>query len=157
MAAKLGLKEVKTGDHTLIDAVFKLLVTERTDLTIFWRRLSQAVAGYATGHQTAAFDKVGDMFIEPSAWQVWLGQYLSRLAEEDLFRSAKSMLACNPKYVLRNHLGEQAIRQAKMGDFSEVATLLKLLSAPFDEHPGFESYAAFPPDWASSISISCSS
>jgi len=38
-----------------------------------------------------------------------------------------------------------------------VAVLLKLLSAPFDEHPGFESYAAFPPDWASTISISCSS
>jgi uncharacterized protein YdiU (UPF0061 family) len=157
MAAKLGLKEVKAGDHALIDAVFKLLATERTDFTIFWRRLSQAVAGYATGQPTAAFDKVGDMFIEPSAWQVWLGQYLSRLAEEDLVLSAQAMLACNPKYVLRNHLGEQAIRQAKMGDFSEVATLLKLLSAPFDEHPGFESYAAFPPDWASSISISCSS
>jgi len=157
MATKLGLADVKTGDHALIDAVFKLLATERTDFPIFWRRLSQAVAGYATGQQTAAFDKVGDMFIEPSAWQVWLGQYLSRLAEEDLVLSAQAMLACNPKYVLRNHLGEQAIRQAKMGDFSEVATLLKLLSAPFDEHPGFESYAAFPPDWASSISISCSS
>jgi uncharacterized protein YdiU (UPF0061 family) len=157
MAAKLGLKEVKAGDHALIDAVFKLLATERTDFTIFWRRLSQAVAGYATGQQTAAFDKVDDMFIEPSAWQVWLGQYLSRLVQEDLALSAQAMLACNPKYVLRNHLGEQAIRQAKMGDFSEVTTLLNLLSAPFDEHPGFESYAAFPPDWASSISISCSS
>ena len=64
------------------------------------------------------------MFIEPSAWQVWLGQYLSRLAEEDLFRSAKSMLACNPKYVLRTPLVEQAIRQATMGAFSEGANFL---------------------------------
>jgi uncharacterized protein YdiU (UPF0061 family) len=97
------------------------------------------------------------MFIEPTAWQAWLGQYLTRQSGEDLRRSAQAMLACNPKFVLRNHLGEQAIRQAKMGDFSEVAVLLKLLSAPFDEHPSFESHAAFPPDWASTISISCSS
>ena len=157
MTAKLGLQQVKVGDHELIDAVFRLLTTERTDYTIFWRRLSQAMAGYAQYRQSSAFDGVGDMFIEPTAWQAWLGQYLSRLAEEDLPRSAQAMLACNPKFVLRNHLGEQAIRQAKMGDFSEVATLLKLLSAPFDEHPGFESYAAFPPDWACTISISCSS
>ena len=52
---------------------------------------------------------------------------------------------------------EQAIRQAKLGDFSEVNTLLALLQAPFDEHPGFEVRAGFPPDWASSIEISCSS
>jgi uncharacterized protein YdiU (UPF0061 family) len=157
MTAKLGLQQVKVGDHELIDAVFRLLTTERTDYTIFWRRLSQAMAGYAQYRQSSAFDGVGDMFIEPTAWQAWLGQYLSRLAEEDLPRSAQAMLACNPKFVLRNHLGEQAITRAKIGDFSEVATLLKLLSAPFEEHSGFEKHAAFPPDWASTISISCSS
>jgi uncharacterized protein YdiU (UPF0061 family) len=157
MAAKLGLKEVKAGDHALIDSVLRLLATERTDFTIFWRRLSQAVSGYATGQQTAAFDKVGDMFIEPNAWQVWLGQYLSRLAEEDLALSAQAMLACNPKYVLRNHLGETAIRQAQAGDFSEVDNLLAILRQPFDEHPDSERRAGFPPDWASSIAISCSS
>ena len=68
------------------------------------------------------------------------------------------MLKTNPKYVLRNHLGELAIRQAKLKDFSGVDTLLKLLQAPFDEHPGQEAqYAGFPPDWASQIEISCSS
>ncbi len=67
------------------------------------------------------------------------------------------MLKSNPKYVLRNHLGELAIRAAQAKDFSQVATLLKLLESPFEEHPGFESYADFPPDWAGSIEISCSS
>ena len=57
----------------------------------------------------------------------------------------------------RNHLGEQAIRAAKLGDFSELQTLQRLLARPFDDHPGHEAYAGFPPDWASSISISCSS
>jgi uncharacterized protein YdiU (UPF0061 family) len=86
-----------------------------------------------------------------------LGLYLDRVAQQDLAQAAVRMLRTNPKFVLRNHLGEQAIVQAKIGDFSGVSTLLELLSDPFDEHPGFESYAAFPPDWASSISICCSS
>jgi uncharacterized protein YdiU (UPF0061 family) len=67
------------------------------------------------------------------------------------------MLKTNPKFVLRNHLGEQAIQKAKLKDFSQVDTLLMLLESPFDEHPGFEAHAGFPPDWASSIEISCSS
>jgi uncharacterized protein YdiU (UPF0061 family) len=59
--------------------------------------------------------------------------------------------------VLRNHLAEVSIRRAREGDFSEVETLLSLLSAPYDDHPGFESYAQEAPPWAQSIAISCSS
>jgi uncharacterized protein YdiU (UPF0061 family) len=59
--------------------------------------------------------------------------------------------------VLRNHLGELAIRQARTKDFSGVRKLLALLAHPYDEHPGHETEAGFPPDWASSIEISCSS
>lgn len=67
------------------------------------------------------------------------------------------MLKTNPKYVLRNHLGEQAIQAARRKDFSVVADLLKVLETPYDEHPEFEPWAGFPPDWAAQISISCSS
>jgi uncharacterized protein YdiU (UPF0061 family) len=67
------------------------------------------------------------------------------------------MLKSNPKYVLRNYLGENAIQAAKSKDFSEVSRLLKLLESPFDEHPGSKRYADLPPDWASRIEISCSS
>jgi serine/tyrosine/threonine adenylyltransferase len=71
--------------------------------------------------------------------------------------AAALMRKTNPKYILRNHLCEVAIRQAKLKDFSEVETLLALVQAPFDEHPGHEDKAGFPPDWASLIEISCSS
>ena len=67
------------------------------------------------------------------------------------------MLRANPKYVLRNHLGEEAIKSAEKGDFTQVEILLKILKSPFDEQTQFESYADIPPAWASSISISCSS
>ena len=67
------------------------------------------------------------------------------------------MLQTNPKFVLRNHLGELAIRAAKQKDFSELEKLQRVLENPFDEHLDLEAYAGFPPDWASGIEISCSS
>ena len=84
-------------------------------------------------------------------------QYSERLRSTQQGLAADLMLRTNPKFVLRNHLGEQAIRAAKQKDFSEVDTLLRLLERPFDEHPGHERYADFPPDWAAGIEISCSS
>ena len=77
---------------------------------------------------------------------------------EDAYENmGAQMLRTNPKFVLRNHLAEVAIRQAKVGDFSEIETLCNLLKSPFDEHPGFEAYADLPPDWAGQLEISCSS
>ena len=70
---------------------------------------------------------------------------------------ANLMLKINPEYVLRDHLDEQAIRAAKLKHFSVVRDLLAVLENPFDEHPAFEAWAGFPPDWASGIEISCSS
>ena len=67
----------------------------------------------------------------------------------------------NPKYVLRNHLAEVAIRKARgddgTRDFSEVARLLKILERPYDDQPQFEAYAQEPPDWARTLELSCSS
>ena len=150
MRAKLGLIDQAPGDQALADDILKLLAQDRVDYTIFWRRLSHSRAGTDA---TA----VRDLFLDRAAADAWLQRYTERLAHTAQESVANLMLKTNPKYVLRNHLGEQAIRAAKLKDFSQVSTLLKLLESPFEEHPGFESYADFPPDWASSIEISCSS
>jgi len=104
-----------------------------------------------------AFNPVKDLFIEPQMFLAWSETYLNRLKSGDLGAAGKRMLASNPKFVLRNHLCETAIQGAKAGDTSEIDRLMKLLSSPFEEHPGFESYADHPPHWAQSISVSCSS
>ncbi len=67
------------------------------------------------------------------------------------------MRAVNPKYILRNHLAEEAIRKAREKDFSEVERLLKVLQKPFDDQPESERYADLPPTWASALEVSCSS
>jgi uncharacterized protein YdiU (UPF0061 family) len=115
------------------------------------------VANANSANPGQTFAPVRDLFMDAAQWDAWLPGYLQRLKDVDLSQAGIAMLATNPKFVLRNHLGEAAIQQAKMGDFSGVQTLFKLLSSPFDEHPGHDDFAAFPPDWASSIAISCSS
>ena len=150
MRAKLGLSDVRPEDRDLIDSVLKLLAQNRVDYSIFWRRLSHY---QRDGNPTP----VRDLFLEPFGLGAWLLQYNERTIHIDKGVCADLMLKSNPKYVLRNHLGEQAIRLAKARDYSGVSNLLKVLENPFDEHPGFEAYADFPPDWASSIEISCSS
>ncbi|MCW5648143.1 MAG: YdiU family protein [Ramlibacter sp.] len=150
MRAKLGLADAREGDRDLIEAILKLLAAGRVDYSIFWRRLSLQVAG-------GSAEPVRDLFADRGALDAWMLQFSERQMTSGQGLSADLMLKTNPKYVLRNHLGEQAIRQAKLKDFSGVQTLLTLLQAPFDEHPDHESLAGFPPDWAATIEISCSS
>ncbi len=158
MRAKLGIIDLLSDDSTdsaaadraLIEDILKLLAQDRVDYTIFWRRLSHSRSGTHTG-------PVRDLFLDRPAADAWLLRYSERLAHMPRGPMTDFMLKTNPKFVLRNHLGEQAIRKAKLKDFSQVDILLALLESPFDEHPGFDEYAAFPPDWASSIEISCSS
>ena len=150
MRAKLGLVEASDGDGALIDGILLLLAQNGVDYPIFWRRLSHAVG-------TQDMEPVRDLFADRASCDQWLLLYSEHSRHMDVAHQADLMLKTNPKFVLRNHLGEQAIRAAKLGDFGELQTLQRLLERPFDEHPGHDAYAAFPPDWASSIEISCSS
>lgn len=149
MRDKLGLAGPQEGDRGLVEGVLQLLAKDRVDYTIFWRRLSQHVAG-------GAVEPVRDLFLDRDGVDAWLSDYHRRLPAERE-PAGLAMLRANPKYVLRNHLGELAIRRAREKDFGGVRDLLDVLHAPFDEHPAHEAMAGFPPDWASNIEISCSS
>jgi serine/tyrosine/threonine adenylyltransferase len=150
MSDKLGLSDAQPGDRELIEGILKLLAADRVDYTIFWRRLSRYVGGESA-------EKVRDLFLAREAFDAWLLQYARRVDSVGRTQAADVMLKTNPKYVLRNHLCELAIRQAKLKDYSEVEALLALVQAPYEEHPGQDAKAGFPPDWASHIEISCSS
>ena len=156
MAAKLGFPAVPEGQRDLADNVLRLLAADRVDYSIFWRRLSHWVNN-RDGGAGVKDDSVRDLFLDRAGIDAWLLQYSERIAQTRRGLAADLMLKTNPKYVLRNHLGELAIRAAKNKDFSVVAQLLQALEHPFDEQPELESFADFPPDWASGISISCSS
>jgi uncharacterized protein YdiU (UPF0061 family) len=153
MAAKLGFTDVQDGQRELADDVLRLMAVERVDYSIFWRRLSHWVAQDAWAER----EPVLDLFLDRTGIDSWLLQYSERLAHIPRGLAADLMLKTNPKYVLRNHLGELAIQAAHRKDFSVLGHLLQVLEHPFDEHPELESFAGFPPDWAAGIAISCSS
>ena len=150
MRNKLGLSDEQPQDKHLIENTFRLLASNKVDYTIFWRRLS----GFTpqSGHEP-----VRDLFFDQESFTTWAQQYSERIGQADPASRADLMLKNNPKFVLRNHLGEEAIRAAKLKDFSGIHTLLTVLQTPFAEHPDHEQLADFPPDWAASIEISCSS
>lgn len=152
MAAKLGFSEVQEAHKPVIEGILKLLAADKVDFTIFWRRLSHWVRDEAP-----AGNSVRDLFLDRAGFDAWLLFFSELLAQTPRALAADLMLKTNPKYVLRNHLGEQAIQAARQKDFSMVADLLRVLETPYDEHPEFEAWAGFPPDWAAQISISCSS
>ncbi|PXW97990.1 uncharacterized protein YdiU (UPF0061 family) [Sphaerotilus hippei] len=153
MADKFGLQDHRDEDGELINDALRLLAGERVDYTLFFRRLSDF------GASATADAALADLFVDRDAWQAWAQRYRDRLALDagDAAARRARLLAVNPKYVLRNHLAEQAIRQAQAGDFSEVQRLHRLLQHPFDEQPEHEADAGLPPDWASGLEISCSS
>jgi uncharacterized protein YdiU (UPF0061 family) len=158
--SKLGLTTQQDGDEALINAAIDLLNASHADWPRFWRRLSLLRVDATAPEQDAP---VRDLVIDRPAFDAWAATYRARLRAEGSDDAARRvrMDRVNPKYVLRNHLAEVAIRRARGDygerDFSEVARLLKVLERPYDEQPGFEPYAEEPPDWARTLELSCSS
>jgi serine/tyrosine/threonine adenylyltransferase len=154
MSAKLGLAELEESDHGLIDNLMTLMAKDRCDFTITFRRLS----GFDS-RDGALNSELRDLFIDREAFDAWAHQYGERLRLEDSVDAERAtrMNRVNPKFILRNHLAEVAIRRAREGDFSEVARLHQILRRPFDEQEEHSQYAAFPPEWAQGIEVSCSS
>lgn len=146
LRAKLGLQDAQDDDPALADDLLRLMAEDRADHTITWRRLAQP-------------EQARDEFLQRERFDAWLARYRARLAQEssDEASRAQRMNRVNPKYVLRNHLAQQAIDRAVTGDDSEVRRLLAVLQRPFDEQPEHEADAGHPPAWASQLEVSCSS
>ena len=155
LCAKLGFKDWRNEDSALADEMFALMAESHADFTLFFRTLSALNAADAS-----ADGAVRDLLINRDRFDAWAVCYRARLQAESSVDAARraAMNRANPKYVLRNYLAEVAIRKARdERDFSEIEALRKLLSAPFDEQPHNQRYAALPPEWATRLEVSCSS
>lgn len=153
MRQKLGLEQWHEGDPALFRDMFGLMAEHRVDYSCWFRRLALLEA---EGEPPASLIA---LLAKPEAWHDWFARYRARLALEGGTQAERRarMDAINPKYVLRNHLAQNAIERAEQGDMSEADTLLRLLARPFDEQPEFNDYAEPAPEWAASLCVSCSS
>jgi uncharacterized protein YdiU (UPF0061 family) len=130
-----------------------MMARDRVDYTLFFRRLCDFQPQQAN---TA----LRDMFLQRDAFDQWAQHYSLRLRQESMHQTQRSvvMRQCNPKYILRNYMAEIAIGKAEQErDYSEIERLRQLLSQPFSEQPEQEHYANSPPEWATTLSVSCSS
>ncbi len=151
MREKLGLITAQQEDWSLVQDGLGVLAEQEADYSRFFRAL---------GGQAQAEAPLLAELSDPQALGPWLQRYRARLAQEPLapVERQRRMDAVNPRYVLRTHLAEEAIRAAADArDFTVLARLHQVLRRPFQEQPGEERYAEAPPASARHLMLSCSS
>ncbi|WP_028304958.1 protein adenylyltransferase SelO [Oceanospirillum maris] len=155
MRQRLGLSvdpKQDQGDQQLIDELWRLLEAQQTDITLFFRLLSETP-------EKEQRHKLAGITTQAKAFEIWLDRYHQRLLVEnsDTALRLTAMQKVNPIYLLRNYMAQEAIERAYQGDMGRVNELLILLRDPFNKHKVLEQYVGPAPQWASGISLSCSS
>jgi uncharacterized protein YdiU (UPF0061 family) len=153
MRRRLGFTTAEDDDQKLLEHLLQLMQNSGVDYSLFFRRLGDESPELAVA-------RLRDDFVDIKGFDAWGELYVARVAREgevDQELRRKRMHAVNPLYILRNYLAQKAIDAAESGDYAEVRRLHAVLSNPFEEQPGMESYAERPPEWGKHLEISCSS
>ncbi len=157
MRSKLGLQLKEENDANLISELTTLMQKVETDMTIFFRNISEFKAiELATNEHDIQL--IEDAFYNlenipasvHESWTIWLTKYRYRLKLESIADEERKriMNLVNPKYVLRNYMAQLAIDKADEGDFDLISELHNLLLKPYDEQPQYEKWFAKRPEWA---------
>ncbi len=154
MRSKLGLQENDEKDNLLIEEIENCLLLTETDMTIFFRNLSQ----FKKGDGKKGVQIIKNAFYIPNEvsgkiaqqWRDWFERYDFRLDKELLSDEERLVMmnAVNPKYVLRNYMAQLAIDDANKGDYKLLDELFQLLKQPYQEQLESEKWFAKRPDWA---------
>ncbi|MBV1922644.1 MAG: YdiU family protein [Flavobacteriaceae bacterium] len=154
MKSKLGLFSEDENDSKLIEELEQILQLTETDMTIFFRNLSN----YLKEEKVVGLSIVSEAFYQPTEittlieerWKKWFLQYRVRLQKEALsdHERATKMNRVNPKYVLRNYMAQLAIDAADKGDYSVIGELFDVLKKPYEEQPEYQKWFAKRPEWA---------
>lgn len=139
MRAKLGLADEQPDDESLFTDLLALMQTQRVDHTAGFRSLSGVLVGRG--------DAARVLFADVGRFDAWAERWLARADVQDsrTGAAAAAMDRVNPIYIARNHLVEDALAAATAGDLAPFERLLDVVSQPFDERPGLETYAATAP------------
>lgn len=134
MKAKLGFREGLDDEVTspLVDELVALLQESRADYTSFFRHLGKAARGQAEPARSQVSD--------PAAFDDWVARWRALAPDAD------AMDGVNPVYIPRNHLVEEALTAATVGNTGPLEQLMDAVASPFDERPGLERYATPAPE-----------
>jgi len=141
MRAKLGLFTEDEADLNLATRFLAAMEGKNVDYTLAFRYLADAVLGRE--------EPIRALFADPSAYDVWSGHWRARLAREAVapLVRAQAMRRASPAFIPRNHRVEEALSAAvERGDYAPFATLLNILSRPFDDQPEYAAFAEPAPE-----------
>ncbi len=140
--AKLGLakvgdpNQVTDVERKLIDDWLGLLAKDNVDFTLAWRQLAKAAEGEGSASELLA------LFGSQVEINAWLERWKELPKSVPSAKLASTIRACNPVYIPRNHLVEEALTAASdEGDLVPFEKLLGLVQAPFVESPDCDRYA----------------
>jgi uncharacterized protein YdiU (UPF0061 family) len=150
MKKRLGLFESDEEDESLIKWMLRSLENASIDYNLFFRKLS---------HYDGNKSIVLDIAITRAPLEEWLDAYDARLLKEKMPAEQRHeiMLAVNPKYILKNHILQEAIDKAKIHDFTMVNDLLRVALSPCEEHEDLDYLTKATPEKSKNIKLSCSS
>jgi len=129
MNKKLGLAEYKAGDESIVQDLFALMLQEKADFTLAFRRLSDLVC--SNGSDST---EVGDLFEFSDAFVSWIERWRKRISvdPQQPDERQKNMRAVNPVFIPRNHLVEEAIAAAvERQDLTLFHALVDVLAQPY--------------------------
>jgi uncharacterized protein YdiU (UPF0061 family) len=184
-ARKIGFQieenaEVPEPIRILLHQLDDLLVAVETDMTLFYRLLSQSMTvspqdsrGWLATFSDCFYPEVLPSEVE-AQWLTWLDQAiplwqsdvglnvaLPQGAPSRLAARAQDMNTVNPFFTLRNYLVREALDELAEGRSDRMSALFAALKSPYEDTPITRPFFQKRPDWARSragcSSLSCSS
>ena len=140
MCKKIGLDSTKTNSHETLTKLLKIMLDNKSDYTLTFLYLSDIIKGKGD-------NLFKQQFLKPNQISNWLKEWKELIKDENLAKKAiaLSMEGSNPVFIPRNHLVERAIEAAvESNDFSEMKTLLTILSKPYEEQSRYGEYMKPP-------------
>ena len=165
MKSKLGLSISDVDDLQLIQRLEDNLQLVETDMTIFFRKLSDFTDAESSLLliEKAFYDFENISNEVKDNWNLWFKKYANRLQKEFISSEERKqkMDTVNPKYVLRNYMSQMAIDEADKGNYTLIDELFQLLKKPYETQPEQEKWFSKRPEWARNkvgcSMLSCSS
>ncbi len=141
MIAKLGFVNKVDGDIQIAQDLLHHMAMNGADFTLTFRRLCDLSI-----KSSDSDDHVRDLFSNSKEFDGWIIRWRRRLLIEglgDVDRKA-AMETVNPAFIPRNHLVDEAIRDALNQDYGLFEKLLKVYKKPFNNQPEFEHFMKPP-------------
>ena len=132
MATKLGIAAEQPTDLELMNQFLALLSNQKVDYTSSFRALSLLIRGDSTAARS--------LFLDYPEFESWAQRWQAHLPPGDRRLIADAMDNVNPLYIARNHLVEEALNEATVGNLIPFERLMTVLTRPFVAIDGMDQY-----------------